>query len=212
MKQLIKLTVIAGCAFVVSALNLLAQTNPIITLDEFGVGTINGAPLPGVLGPDPSGGVTTSPVLIYTLPFPVFTGDVLLISSNEPPDSPSFPISDLIRFWNGGVAGNSNQTQVIFYSDFSPTDPPDAPADTGLPRQFLTPTVTIPEVGPETGPNGALYVPPLGGPGFNPGLFPQYQINSDAVPEPGSAALVLSGLSILCAVNRYGRQRFLRNR
>ncbi|HXR46877.1 MAG TPA: PEP-CTERM sorting domain-containing protein, partial [Candidatus Limnocylindrales bacterium] len=75
-------------------------------------------------------------------------------------------------------------------------DPPDSPADTGLPSQLISP-VFIPELGPE-GNNGAIYTPPAGGPGSFPGALIQYNIISDSpIPEPGTLALAASGGGLL---------------
>ena len=75
---------------------------------------------------------------------------------------PSQP-GDVIRF-------TANNT-VQFYSDNS--DGADSLADRGgLPAPLLTNVITVPEVGPE-GSNGALYLPTLGQPGYNPAGGPQ---------------------------------------
>ncbi len=206
MKQLLKTAVVAGFTLTLSGQVLFGQlTNPVVTIDEFGVGTLNGTVLPSSLGPDPSGGITTSPVLIYTLPFQVIPGDVVLVSSNEPANSPNYPISDVVRFWN---TTSGNQSQIIFYSDFSPTDPANAPADVGIPSQLLQPIVGVNEIGPESGPNGATYIPSGPGlPGFAPALgLAQYNIISD-VPEPGLATLLLSGLGVFFGVHHFRRSR-----
>jgi len=150
---------------------------------------------PGIMQPDPSGGLTV-PVLVYTVPLPLVTGDVVMTEPGNPTGGPD---SDVVRFWNPtGI----NQTQIIFYSDFSPTDPPDAPADTGLPAQLFNPII-IPEIGPE-GNNGAVYTPPAGGPGAFPGALIQYNIISDGrVPEPSTMALAgLGGLMLLALKRR----------
>ena len=173
----------------------------IYTFDEFGNSSSpSSAPpiSPGILQPDPSGGLTV-PVLVYTVPLPLVTGDVVLTELGNPAGGPN---SDVVRFWNPtGI----NQTQIIFYSDFSPTDPPDAPADTGLPGQLINPVI-IPEVGPE-GNNGAVYAPLTGGPGSLPGAVIQYNIVSDGVvPEPGTMALAGLGGGLLLLTLKRRRQ------
>jgi hypothetical protein len=167
------------------------------TIDEFGVGSFGGANVPFTIGPDPSGGVA-GPVLIYTLPFGVVPGDVIL---SEPGQVPPLT-SDIVRFWN--PVGNPNQSEIIFYSDFSTTDPADAPADVGLPTQLFNP-ITITEMGPE-GNNGAVYVANLGLPGSTSAPV-QYNIISDTpVPEPGTGALLLSGVGLLFGIMRFRRK------
>jgi len=195
MKPSTKTLFALGCVCVITAGSSSAQL--IYTFDEFGnsSGPSSAPPISaGVMQPDPSGGLTV-PVLVYTVPLPLITGDVVLTEPGQPIPG---PFSDVVRFWNPtGI----NMTQIIFYSDFSATDPADAPADTGLPSQLISP-VFINEVGPE-GNNGALYTPPAGGPGSFPGALVQYNIISD-VPEPNILALVIlaSGLSLFLLKRR----------
>ncbi len=193
MKPSTKTLFALGCAYAITTASLFAQ---IYTFDEFGNSTGPGI-TPGVLQPDPSGGVVPAPVLVYTLPFAAITGDVVLLEPGSPANG---QFSDVVRFWNPtGV----NATQVIFYSDFSTTDPADSPADTGLPVNLINP-VFINEVGPE-GNNGALYTPPAGGPGSLPGAVGlQYNIISD-VPEPDTLALTIlsTGLLLFTLKRRY---------
>src|ERR1039457_273438 len=192
MKKLTKAAIVFGFTLAVASSTSFAQFT--FTIDEFGVGSFNGAVVPSTIGPDPSGGVV-GPVLIYTLPFAVVPGDVILSEPGLPPT----PDSDIIRFWNPtGI----NQTEVIFYSDFSTTDPADAPADVGLPTQFFNP-IRITEVGPE-GNNGAIYNALPGMPGSTSAPV-QYNIISD-VPEPGTGALLLSGVGLLFATRRFRRK------
>ena len=195
MKRLTQTLLALACAWALTPTPLLAQL--IFTFDENG--NISGPPAlplaPGVLQPDPSGGLTV-PVLVYTVPLPLVTGDLLLTEPGAPVPG---PFSDVVRFWNptGG-----NISQIIFYSDVSTSDPPDALADTGLPTQLINPVV-INETGPE-GLNGAVYNPPAGGPGALPGALVQYNIISDgAVPEPGTMALAgLGGGLMLLMLKR----------
>ena len=195
MKKLTKAAIVFGFTLAVASSTSFAQFT--FTIDEFGVGSFGGAVVPSTIGPDPSGGVA-GPVLIYTLPFAVVPGDVILSEPGLPPT----PDSDVIRFWNPtGI----NQTEVIFYSDFSTTDPADAPADVGMPPQLQPLTVTIPEVGPE-GNNGAIYVANPGMPGSTSAPI-QYNIISDtSVPEPGTGALLLCGVGLLFGIRRFRRK------
>lgn len=168
------------CVCVIATISSSAQ---IFTFDEFGNSSGTGIS-PGIFQPDPSGGLAAN-VLVYNLPFSVIPGDVVLtepIGLNVPPPS------DIVRFWNPSGAGPS---QIIFYSDFSSTDPADSPADTGLPAALMSLAIRLPEVGPE-GNNGAVYTPTANQPGFilSTALPPAtYNIISD-VPEPGTIALV----------------------
>ena len=187
MKSSTKILSAIGCACVLTTSSLFAQ---VYTFDEFGKSSSPASlpPIsPGVMQADPSGGLTV-PVLVYTIPLPLITGDVVLTEPGQPVPG---PFSDVVRFWNPtGI----NLTQIIFYSDVSAADPADSPADTGLPQQLINP-VFIPEIGPE-GNNGALYTPPAGGPGSFPGALIQYNIISD-VPEPSTVALTIAGAGLL---------------
>jgi hypothetical protein len=189
MKKLTKTAIVFGFTLAVASSTSFAQFA--FTIDEFGGPRTS---LPFTIGPDPSGGVV-GPVLIYTLPFAVVPGDVIL---TEPGQVPPLT-SDVIRFWNpAGI----NQSEIIFYSDFSAADPADAPADVGLPGQLFNP-ITIQEVGPE-GNNGAIYNAIPGMPGSTSAPV-QYNIISD-VPEPSSVALLLSGVGLLFGIRRFRRQ------
>ena len=200
MKTFKKTIGMAACVGILaaSATSVFGVPGNIFTFDENGNGNLDGQPLRGLMAPDPSGGLPV-PVLIYQLPFPVLPGDVVLL---EPGQSSSEP-SDLVRFFNPAGA---NISDIIFYSDFSPTDPPDALADTGLPP--VSPSaIFINEVGPE-GNNGAVWIPLPGQPGANPaGAQITYNIISD-VPEPGSMLLagLSGGLLLLMKVRRQARR------
>ena len=190
MKKLTKVAIVFGFTLAVASSTSFAQFT--FTIDEFGVGSFGGAVVPSTIGLDPSGGVA-GPVLIYTLPFAVTPGDVILTEIFNGPNS------DIVRFWNPtGI----NQSEIIFYSDFSTTDPADAPADVGLPTQLFTP-IRITEVGPE-GNNGAVYLPTPGMPSSTSAPM-QYNIISD-VPEPGTGALLLSGVGLLFGIMRFRRK------
>src|SRR5438552_8697431 len=118
MKQTTKLLALVGAIMVIGAAPVIGQ--PLLALDEFG----NGAFGPGVLQPDPTGGYTGGPVMVYPLPFAGTPGDVLLHDG-----SLSHAFLDVIRFTGKG--------QMIFYSDN--VDGFDAPVDTTAPSNPLFP-------------------------------------------------------------------------
>jgi hypothetical protein len=189
MKTSAKILSILGCAYAMTTASSFAQ---LYTFDEFGNSSGLGIS-PGAMQLDPSGAIgLPTPVMVYNLPFPVIPGDVIL---QEPNPLGLNRTSDLVRFWNPTGGGPS---QIIFYSDFSTTDPADSPADTGIPSGLMSLIVTIPEVGPE-GNNGALYTPTANQPGFilSTTVPPAtYNIISD-VPEPGITALTFVGAGLL---------------
>jgi hypothetical protein len=191
MKRSTKILFAASCAIALSASRLFAQA-PTFTFDEFGniAGPAGFAVPPGTLQPDPSGGIAPQPVLVYTLPFSVITGDVIFTNSEPPGQS---PISDLVRFWDptGG-----NVSQMIVYSDFSSSDPPDAPADTGLPTTFIGNPFVTPEIGPE-GNNGGTWTPTAGEPGYAGSALAYHLISDGVVPEPGTITLAALGGGLL---------------
>jgi hypothetical protein len=189
MKTTIKILSILGCAYAMTTASSFAQS---YTFDEFGNSSGLGIS-PGIMQPDPSGGLAAN-VLVYNLAFSVIPGDVLL---QEPNPLGINRTSDLVRFWNPSGAGPS---QIIFYSDFSTTDPADSPADTGIPSALMPLIVTLPEVGPE-GNNGALYTPTANQPGSVSAAVPPptYNIISD-VPEPGTVTLIVTGAGLLLSV------------
>src|SRR5258706_9569381 len=94
--------------FVIGAISASAQP---ITIDENGHGTNSifgaqpGFPVPFQVGPDPSGGIVGLPVLMYSLGYRVYAGDLELVANDR--------ASDLIRFYT--PAGNTSL--IIFYSD-----------------------------------------------------------------------------------------------
>src|SRR6516165_6587891 len=138
MKPSTKILSALGCAYAMTTASLFAQ---VYTIDELGNSSGPGIS-PGAMQLDPSGALPI-PVLVYNLTFAVIPGDVVLTEPGAPTPG---PFSDVVRFWNPTGAGPS---QIIFYSDFSSTDPADSPADTGLPPVLMPLIVTIQEVGPE---------------------------------------------------------------
>jgi hypothetical protein len=152
------------------ALYTTVSTNSIVTnnivINECGIGSTNGLPISGVLTNDPGPGGQPQ-ALTYRLPFPGLVGDVIIQEGTQT------NTSDLIRF-------NGNGT-VIFYSDSSPSDPPDALADGPMPPVTYANFVTTPEIGPEGGTNYVLYTPAPGQPGYD-ASNPTYTFISDLPP------------------------------
>jgi hypothetical protein len=176
MKKYIKVMLAVGVTAAIAVTTAFSQ--PVITVDEFGVGTFNGVPITSGMALDVSSGLTT---MSYTLPFSAVRGDVVIF---EPA---SGVVSDVLRF-------DGNNT-LFFFSDVSLADPKDSPADVGLPSTYLGNTVIFSETGPEAGPNGLFgYTPGVNDPGVNTaGAI--YNFISD-VPEPGSLTLLACGLGI----------------
>ena len=145
----------------------------VVTIDEYGNGTLNGAALAFSLSPDPGpGGLPNT--LTYSIPFTGVSGDVELLSSVT-----GIPV-DVIRF-------NGNGT-IIFYS----SDPGTLASQPHPP--FPVPnTVTTLDNG--TFPNDmASYLPTAGQPGYDSSA-PSYTFvtgrTTTATPEPASMALLL---------------------
>src|SRR5438477_7358545 len=99
MKQSTKLLALLGAVAVIGAA-APAIAQPVFSFDEFG----NGAFGPGQLQPDPTGGYTNGPVLVYQLPFAGTPGDVLMHDPLE-----GNLVLDVLRFDGAG--------HLIFYSD-----------------------------------------------------------------------------------------------
>jgi hypothetical protein len=191
--KLLGILVVIGLLTFVAG-NVSAQMN--VQIDEYGVGTLNGAPLPYSIAPDPLSGTLNLSTLMYQLPFPVRDGDVFLMEGGPAPQLPS----DLVRFGNNTIGGT-----IYFYSD--PYDASDIgvpladnpfgvpPANTaGLPIIFLT------EVGVE-GNNSVVYTPNPSAIPADPGSFQgalvTYTFLSDSVPAPEPTTLVLLGMSTI---------------
>jgi hypothetical protein len=135
MKPSCEAIIVLSFVLAVSANTLVAQP---YSFDENGNGTqlIAFEPflLPFEVAPDPSGGITSSPVLIYFLGAPVVSGDVALM---EPGQS---TVSKLLRFFTPAGGGNSD---AIFYSQVDGTL-----AGVGIP--YTDNPVQISEVDPQT--------------------------------------------------------------
>jgi hypothetical protein len=187
-----------------------AQMAFTVTVDENGNGNVVAAgvgiaPLFSILAPDPGPGGAPQ-ALTYDLGTStglIATGDVLLMD-------PDGTIGDVIRFNDSGQQGVSAIT-LVFYSDNS--DGSDALADVASsPSAFYTNMVTINEIGPDKM-NGAVYTPTTGQPGAVtvPGFTISYHFVSD-VPEPGSAALLVSmGVSGAALLRRKRGRNLSRN-
>jgi hypothetical protein len=179
MKKCIRTILTVGFSAALAATTAFGQ-NMVISVDEWGVGYANGVALPSQLAQEPWSGITT---VAYTLPFPAVPGDVQLIE-------PDGTTSDLLRF--------DANSHLFFFSDWAPGDPPDAPADVGIPSPVagLT-TVYLPETGTEGVLDGYWgYNPnPNGDPGAN-SAGAIYNFISD-VPEPGALPLLAVGLGII---------------
>ena len=185
MSKLPKIATLFCAALVLSGSSAISQVQ--VQVDEFGVGTIKGGPfgpnpvpIGSALMPDPTGGVPAWNVLVYNLPFAGVAGDVLMHDFTL-----ADPFLDVIRF--------DGQGHLIFYSDN--VDGFEAPADTpSPPNPLLANQAHILEQGPEGGFQFGVYTPDVNQPGWDP-QAPQYMFISDyAVPEPGSAAVMLAGL------------------
>jgi hypothetical protein len=172
MKYLAKVSLAVCFLSLAAATAALGQNQ--VTVDEFGIGTINGAPL-AVTGVHP---------LVYVMPFPGVAGDVVMTE-------PGGGTSDVIDF--------DGQGNLWFYSDL---DGPDSLADTLLApilNNLRANTVYIEETGlwglpyDEELNAGAYWTPLAGQPGYDAALQPQYIFISE-IPEPGSLALLLGSL------------------
>jgi len=192
---------ILGLAIASSA---FAQFTINITLDENGDGTFTNSAgffsnLPFALQPDPGPGGLASALTYGLLNPPGLTaGDLVIL---EPGLG---VISDILRFNpNETIAGTTGA--VVAYSDNS--DGPDSLADKGFPTALYANVFTVIEVGPE-GNNGFSYTPIVGQPGFVAGAAGPvtYRFLSDTVPEPSTAALLLSGVALI-GIGRYWPRR-----
>lgn len=174
MKQLHRIAVTLSFILMASAGTLFAQP---YSFDENGNGTrdvaLNPFPIQFQVAPDPTGGIATSPVLIYSLDANVFSGDLELVGSGN-------TVEGLLRFFTPAGASASD---VIFYAPVNGTL-----AGVGIPS-LDTPLVTIQDNG------RTLWTPGAGQPGEGDGSFPvfdsfRYTIIT-GTPEPSTTALML---------------------
>jgi hypothetical protein len=201
---------VIGLAFAIalSALSTTAHAdtitgNPLITVNEQGVGTLlfPAGPFPtvGVLIPDPGpGGLAAA--LTYNLLGPpnLVAGDVLILDSVG-------VLSDIIRFNPAGTGAPGYPASLVFYSDL-PAEPGYL-ADTGFPSALYANNITFLEVGPEEGPNGLVYIPTSTQPGYVAGFAVTYNIQSDNTPIPEPATMVLLGSGLVGAFRARSRQK-----
>jgi len=202
--QVLAALMVCGLGLASMAAQAQGGNNPLITVNERGVGSIffssPGINMPGVLAADPGPGGLAS-ALTYNLLGPpgLVAGDLFIT------DTVGGPLSDLIRFNPAGTGGGAYPASLVFYS----TDAGGALADTGSPSSFYTNTLTLLE-----GPGGVtLYTPTAGQPGFITGFSATYDIISDdiaATPEPGAIALFgsmgLSGVALLARRRKQARK------
>lgn len=138
------------------------------------------------LGPqnDPLTGVTTA---AYALSTTITPGDLVL-------SEPLSGQSDLIRF--EAVQRFFIPSYTVFIYSLT-GDGIDSPADTVATLPALqSNSVTMTEVGPETGPNGLLYTPTTGQPGFDTAAnVTAYDITSDPLPVPEASTWIVSSLA-----------------
>ncbi len=173
MKQTYRGSVTLGFILMASAGPLFAQP---YSFDENGNGTrdvaLNPFPIQFQVAPDPTGGITTSPVLIYSLDANVFSGDLELVG-------PGNTIDGLLRFFTPAGASASD---VIFYAPVNGTL-----AGVGIPSPDAP--LVIQDTGRTTWSPGANQ------PGEGNGSFPvfddfRYTIIT-GTPEPSTTALLL---------------------
>jgi hypothetical protein len=143
---------------------------------------LNPYPLPFSVAPDPTGGITSSDVLIYSLGAPVVSGDVALME----PDATT--VFELLRFYTPTPGGNSD---VIVYAQ-----PNGTLAGVGIPSPVNP--VNIPELTPDT-----IWEPGQNQPGattlFALPVYESFRYTIITAPEPSSLALLLIGAGILSA-------------
>ncbi|PWU19152.1 MAG: hypothetical protein C5B50_07245 [Verrucomicrobia bacterium] len=190
MKKSAKTVALLTTASVIALTGARAQ-NFLITVDELGNGTFNGAVLPSSMKADPFSGMVT---LAYQLPFAGNPGDVQLF---EPNTTGNLVLSDVVRFDGQGF--------MYFFSELEPGELNPDPADV---PQFPPPLAafhpaSVNEVGPE-GNNNAIYTPTPADPGGISSGGLTYNFISD-VPEPSASLLALLGMGLMMVSRRVRR-------
>jgi hypothetical protein len=158
-KSVVQLFLAVALASCLSSI-AFATNCPSITVDENANGTLNFAacgggtsPMPGVLAPDPGPGGLPA-VLTYDLLGPpnLTAGDVLMTDADA-----GGAVLDVVRFNPAGTGNPAYPASLLFYSDNVPTS--DDLADTsGPPTALYANTFVLPE--------GTIYTPLVGQPGF----------------------------------------------
>jgi hypothetical protein len=185
MKRHINLMLAAAFTAAIAATTAFSQ--PLISVDEWGNGTIGGSPLTWqTTVMEPFSGMLT---LSYNLPFAGNRGDVSIADADG-------TVSDIIRF--------DGQGHLFFFSDFSVAEPPISLADVGIPGpNAFAPTLYYNEMTLPSGADGLWgYTPTIGGNDPGGTTAPViYDFISD-IPEPGVLPLTACGLGILGFVQR----------
>jgi hypothetical protein len=129
-------------------------------------------------------------------------GDLFIL---EPGSSNS--VSDIVRFNPAGTGSPGYPASAVFYSDTADADPLGPTlADTGFPAAFYTNQFVVREsaLSPEI-PEGVIYTPTAGQPGFIAGFAATYVLESDVIPEPSTFSGLFLGVVALAALA--GRKR-----
>jgi hypothetical protein len=177
-----------------------AQNNPLVTVDEFGQGSVlfpSNAPVTttGSLQADPGpGGLANA--LTYNLLGPpgLVAGDLFIF------DQGTSLLSDVVRFNPAGTSPGY-LASLVFYSQPGGG----ALADTGFPASSYANFINL----FESLAGDLFYSPTAGQPGFVPGFSVTYHIISDGVtvPETGATLPILGcGVAGLLITRRFLRQ------
>jgi hypothetical protein len=194
MNKIFALSLAAGTVFSFTAITLHAQP---YTFDgngngtDFPLGAFGGpSPMSFQITSDPTGGITSSPVLIYSLGYLVVSGDVALTASD------GTTVLDLFRFY---TPSGSSSSDLILYSQI---DGGTDAADVGIPSSSSP--VVIREANPYT-----FWIPPGGQPGaptqgHSVSLSFLYTFVK-GIPEPSIASLLLATPLVALLRRRQGR-------
>ncbi len=208
MKRLI--TVCLVCVLTTAAWSVTAvpPQEMTISFDENGNGsyTYNDGlieyPLSWTTG-TPPGGHTT---LCYQLPQPLVVGGDVWIYE---PDT-GYQTSDVLRFVTVVHTDDTVDYWVYVYSDLPEAGETPELADTGIPIEYITPMLSLPEEGAEGGWNGLHYTPSPNYPGYMGSQWEVTYIFTSDVPEP--ATICLLGLGALSFVRGKNKQENLNKR